>query len=257
MDLPTSDSSVGYRRILTTSNKVRTEGYANVFFVSSTQIKIRLYASNTAEFYKAYRMGFRFYTPRLMTTSCSGVSVWSSRWGTNNFNGNSRSPGSFSVNCGNAGSNTRRFYAIFYMWYTTTSDTYPYQWPSYSGGDTYEFTFTFSSVTGDVTNYPNYLWVSASLLFENSYWYYRESICGCCYQPCCDSSCGYWTGPSWDQTWVSSCCYTCCVTYCNCRRIEGWDYYTFTGTQGVGYAPTSNSLASSTTISLVSNQYGV
>jgi hypothetical protein len=180
MDL-SGDSSIDARRILTTSNNVRTEGYANVFFVSSIQIKIRLYASTTANFYKAYRTGFRFYTPRLMTTSCSSVSVWTSRWGTNNFNGNSASPGSFSVTCGNGGTNSRRFYAIFYMWYTTSADTYPYQWPNFSNGDTYEFTFTFSSVTNDGTNYPNYLWVSASMLFENSYWYYRESICGCCY----------------------------------------------------------------------------
>lgn len=164
MDLPTSDSSVGRRRILS-SNNIRTEGYSKITYTSSNQIKVKLYFSASRSMYKVYRMGFRFYTPRLMTTSCQSVSVWTSRWSWNNFNGNAYSPGSFGVYCGNAGTNTRRFYAIFDMWYTTSQSRYPYQWPNFGNGDTYEFTFTFSSVGGDNQNYPGYLWVSASMVW--------------------------------------------------------------------------------------------
>jgi len=206
MDLSTGSNGVGRTRILN-NNNIRTEGYSTITYVSSTQIKVKLYSSVSRSLHKAFRMGFRFYTPRLTTTSCQSVSVWTSRWGWNNFNGNSYSPGSFGVYCGNGGSNTRRFYAIFDMYYTSSSSRYPYQWPNLSNGDTYEFTFTFSSVSGDATNYPNYLWVSASMLWEDSYYYYRSSTCGCCYQPCCSVDI------------FGICLYTCCQTYCNCRRI--------------------------------------
>lgn len=137
MDLPTGDTSVTYTDFLSSSQNVRTEGYANVFFVSSTQIKIRLYTTASRSFAQVFRMGFRFYTPRLKTTSCSSVSVWTNRWGWNNFNGNAYSPGSFGVYCGNAGSNTRRFYAIFDMYYTTSATRNSDQWPSFGGSDTY------------------------------------------------------------------------------------------------------------------------
>ena len=113
--------------------------------------------------YKAFRVGFRFYTPRLKTTSCQSVSVWTSRWGNNDFNAYAYSPSSIREYCGNPGSNARRFYAIFDMYYTTSSSRYPYQWPNFGGSDTYDFTFTFSSISGDVANYANYMWVSASL----------------------------------------------------------------------------------------------
>ena len=155
-------SGYGSTRILNGHN-VRTEGYSQITYVSSSQIKVKLYASVSKSFYKVFRMGFRFYTPRLKTTTCSSVSVWTSRWGWNNFNGNAYSPGSFGVYCGNAGSNSRRFYAIFDMYYTTSSSRYPYQWPNYSNGDTYEFTFNFNTVSGHHNNYPGYLWVSASM----------------------------------------------------------------------------------------------
>ena len=224
-----------------------------MFYTSSTQIKIRLYASTSKSFHKVFRMGFRFYTPRLKTTSCSSVSVWTSRWGWNNFNGNAYNPGAFGVYCGNAGTNSRRFYAIFDMWFTTSHSRYPYQWPNYSNGDTYEFTFTFSSVTGDNVNYPSYLFASASMLWEESYWYYRNSVCGCCYQPCCSCCCTYYysNGNSY-----SACCYTCCQTYCNCRRIYGWSYYTFTGTQSKGYYQSTQAFADGTSLSLLSKTYG-
>jgi len=166
MDLTTGSNGVTRTRIFNNQN-TRTEGYATILSVTSTQIQVRLYASVSKSFYKVFRMGFRFYTPRLLPGTCSSVSVYTSRWGWNNFNGNSYSPGSFSVNCGNGGTNSRKFYAIFDMWYTTTQSRYPYQWPDYSNGDTYDFTFTFSSVSGAaVTDYPNYLWVSASMLWE-------------------------------------------------------------------------------------------
>ncbi len=246
MDLPTSDSTVGRTHILTSSNHVQTSGSANVFYVSSTQIKVRLSSTASKSFYKVYRMGFRFYTPRLKTTTCSSVSVWTSRWGWNNFNGYANSPSSFVVSCGNAGANTRRFYAIFDMYYTPSSTTYPYQWPDFGGSDTYEFTFTFSSVSGDVGTYPNYLWVSASMVFEESYYYYQSSTCGCgCSSYCCQTCC------------CSYCCQSCCHYYCNCRKMLGWDYYTFTGTQSVGYTQPSNALADGISIDLVSNQYNV
>jgi hypothetical protein len=101
-----------------------------------------------------------------MPGSCTGVTV-NTRWGNNNFNGNANSPGSFGVYCGNGGSGSRRFYAVFDMWYTTSQSRYPYQWPDNTNTvNQYDFTFTFSSVSGAaVTDYPNYLWVSASMLW--------------------------------------------------------------------------------------------
>ena len=151
--------------MLSTSANTRTEGYADVFYLSSTQIKIRLYTTVSRTFNQVFRMGFRFYTPRLISTSCSSVSVWTSRWGTFPFSGSASSPGSSSSHCGNAGTNTRRFYAIFYMYYTTSNSQVSNQWPSFSGGDTYEFTFTFSSISSDGGSYIQYLWVTASMVF--------------------------------------------------------------------------------------------
>ena len=241
-------SGYGSTRILNGHN-IRTEGYSQITYVSSSQIKVKLYASVSKSFYKVFRMGFRFYTPRLKTTTCSSVSVWTSRWGWNNFNGNAYSPGSFGVYCGNAGSNSRRFYAIFDMYFTTSHSRYPYQWPNYSNGDTYEFTFNFNSVSGHHNNYPGYLWVSASMLWEETYWYYRSSTCGCCSYYCCNYCCCN----SYDNSY---CCSNCCSYYCNCRRILGYSYYTFTGTQSKGYYQSPGAFADSAGINLSSRNYG-
>ena len=167
MDL-TAGSNGAFNTRIFNGHNTRTEGYSTILSVTSTQVRVRLYASTSRAFHKVFRMGFRFYAPRLILTGCTGVSVWTSRWGWNNFNGNAASPGSFGVHCGNglSSGSSRRFYAFFDMYYTISYSTYPNQWPNYSNGDTYDFTFTFSSVTGAaVTDYPNYLWVSASMLW--------------------------------------------------------------------------------------------
>ena len=111
--------------------------------MSSTQIRVRLYAATSRSFAQVFRMGFRFYTPRLISSSCSGVSVSTSRWGNLPFSGYASSPGNIASYCGTSG---RRFYAIFDMYYTTTNSQNHNQWPSFGGSDTYDFTFTFSSV---------------------------------------------------------------------------------------------------------------
>lgn len=247
MDLTSGANGVGYTRIFNGHN-TRTEGYSDIYYVSSNQIKVRLYASVSRSFAQVWRMGFRFYTPRLTVDSCSSISVYTSRWGTLPFS-SAASPGSISSYCGTGGTGSRRFYAIFDMYYTTSSSRNSDQWPSFSNGDTYEFTFTFSSVGGDRGNYPNYLWVSASMLFENDYYYYQHSICGCCSRPCCTSCCC-------SGSCCSYCCDPCC-TYCTCRDMRWWDYYTFTGTQGVGYEQPANLIASGASIDLLSTQYGV
>jgi hypothetical protein len=260
MDLTYGSNNVGRAKMLATSNNVRTGGYSTITYVSGTQIKVKLNpATINNNLYKVFRMGFRFYTPRLTTTTCTGVSVYTSRWGWNNFNSYSQSPGSFGVYCGNGGSNSRRFYAIFDMWYTKNSDHYPYQWPKLEATtDTYEFTFTFSSVAGDpVSNYPNYAWVSASMLWEESQWYYQWVSCGCCYKPCCSNCCNYCPN-GFGGTYCCSlyCCSYCCQRNCDCRRILGYDYYTFTGTLSVGFSQSPKAIAGSTSIDLVSSHYG-
>ena len=247
MDL--SGGNTGNTRILNTgSNNVRTEGYAQIVGLSSTSITVRLYGGITnTNFYQSFRVGFRFYTPRLLPGSCSSVSTWTNRWGWTPFSGSARNPGAISMTCGTGGSGSRRFYVIYRMFFEANYDTWPYQWPNYYPGDYFDFYFTFSSVGGDVS-FPNSLWVSASWLWENSIYYYQN--CGMCgnSNPCC-----------YDYYWCGGCCYDCCSGCCiyNCRHIKGWDYYTYTGTQGAQYnAPTTN-VANGVSIALVSNQYSV
>jgi hypothetical protein len=252
LDLPTGGSyGTTQTRILSSSNNVRSEGYSKILSVSNTQVKVRLYSSVSKSFNQVYRMIFRFYTPRLIFGSCSGASVWTSRWGWNNFNGYAYDPGSFSVTCGSSG---RRFYVAFDMYNSWSQSRYPAQWPDFSNGDTYDFTINFSSVGGwAATGTPNNLWVSASMVWEQTYRYYQDSTCGCCNTGCCSCCCDNYRNGQW---YYGECCSTCCTVYCSCRRILGWDYYTFTGTQGAGYAPTPSSLASSTSLALVSQTYG-
>lgn len=128
--------------------------------------------------------------------------------------------------------------------------TGPSQFPDYSSsGNTYRVSFTFTSITGDYTYYPNSLWVSGSMVWEQSYYYYHNSICGCGtqYRCNCDSD-GYG-------------CSDCCRHDNTCRRMDGFDYNTFTGAYISGsnnyqYAYPSKSIASSISTDLVSNQYG-
>lgn len=167
------------------TSHVRSEGGAQIIKLDANNIWINLFANTNYNFQQVFRVGFRFYLPRLWTTTCNSVDMYSSSW--NNwfpFLGSAWYPYSSSKYCGNAGSSTQRIYAIFYLWAEPGSTNNLNQWPTFSGYENYQFRFNFGSITGDVSNYPNSVWVTASMVMEWSYWYYRQSLCGCCYQPC-------------------------------------------------------------------------
>lgn len=102
-------------------------------------------------------MGFRFYTPRLVVSSCSGVTVFYS----NSVSPNYCVSGSCTTNWG-AGS--RSFYVNFYMYRNAYSMN---QWRAWSSGEYYEFTFTFASVVedSDAGSNPDNLFVTGTLIW--------------------------------------------------------------------------------------------
>lgn len=189
-----------------------TGGYAKIISLSSTSIVVRLYRSTNADFSNVYRMVFRFYAERLSFSGCSSVSFTSNRYSSNHraLSG-----------CGSSG----RYFWADYSYY---SNNY-IEWPYWYGGDYYDFTFSFSSITGDVSNDPNYLFISSTINWWKSVWHVTDnSKCGC-YNPtvtCCSSyTCGY---PDYN-----SCCgYNCnpCQYYYSCRWH--YDYGTFLLTGG-------------------------
>ena len=94
-------------------------------------------------------MTFRFYTERLSVSGVTGVSFSSNRYSSNH-----RSVTTI-------GGSGNHFYAI-YDFYSTGGNS----WPYWYGGDYYDFTFTFNSVTGDVTTPAIYMFAHTSITWE-------------------------------------------------------------------------------------------
>jgi len=176
MDL--TGSYTGNTRILSSSNNVRTEGCAKILGVTSTTVTVSLYGAVFQSMYPVYRLGFRFYTQRFSVTNCIGVTMtvsgWTSFSWTGSYNPNAGSIQVAGIGNGQNNAAANKFYTILYMMRYPSYTTWPYQWWDFSSsGTTYTFTFTFSSVQGDFSYKPNSLWISASMIWENSYWYYH------------------------------------------------------------------------------------
>ena len=101
---------------------------------------MRVYRGSNADFSNVYRMTFRFYTDRLTPSGCTGVSFTSNRYSSNHKSLTS------------CGTSSRHFWAI-YNFYSTGGNS----WPYWYAGDYYDFTFTFNSVSGDVSS--NSIWM--------------------------------------------------------------------------------------------------
>ena len=123
-------------RILSSSNQVRTEGYARIQAVTSNSITAQVYGSPSSSLDRspAFRVGFRFYTQRLTTTSCSSVSLRINGYPLSNWASDNSA---ISYTCGNGGTNSRKFFALVYMNRQPSTTTHPYQWPNYYLGTTY------------------------------------------------------------------------------------------------------------------------
>ena len=163
MDLPTdvANNGPGTARILSSQN-VQTGGSARITALSSTSISVRLtVSSQNLNMDQAFRVGFRFYTPRLLPGTCSSVTVWTNRWGWTPFSGNAANTGVISPVCGTGGSGSRKFYVVLRMFYKSGSSSWPRQWPDFYSGDYFDFNLNFNTIGGDVS-FPNSLWVSAS-----------------------------------------------------------------------------------------------
>ena len=211
-------------------------------------------------------MGFRFYTERLQVGSCSSVSIASSRYSSPWCN----SGGTCTVNCYTG---DRMFAAIFYNYVNALNQN---EWPYWYSGDYYDLTFTFSSVTQDVSNYANEVFAQGTLTYEFTQYFTTDCThCGCtycytqtCYNTCyqtCYQTCYDIFGSSYNCNPYNCNAYNCnpypcnwqCCTCNNCRWIFGWDYRALSN-QGVdGWSQPNNALASNIAVGLVSQQYGV
>jgi len=173
-----------------------------------------------------------------------------------------------------------RYFHAIYSYYSDGNNAWNWgnNWPYWYGGDYYSFTFTFSSVGGDSSNNANYLFVTATILYETSVYHVQDSgKCGWCItgSACCTygswacstcwNSCTSYCYDSWYDNWYPCGSYNCnsyccncgnCVA-CSCRWIYGWNFFFLTGTGGTPYtAPSTNLVNGGASIFLVSNQYG-
>jgi len=208
-----------------------------------------------------FRLGFRFYTPRLQVGSCSSVSA--------TFNGGSNTnywcqQGSCSATCRSDG---RRFYANFHMYRNAVSQS---QWPYWSSGQYYDFTFTFSSVTEDTDSltFANHIFITGALVWENSRYHINDnSKCGCwsmVHWPCVDYGSGYryccWrstycqeNGNRQSQCTSDGQCNRYCNQYHSCRWHYDWGYRAALSNEGYD-APTTH-VAQSVRASFNSRMY--
>lgn len=131
------------------SNWADTAGYARIIGLSTTQIVVRLYRGNSASFYNVFSMIFRFYVERLSFNACQSVTFWNSRHG------------SFSRSLYQCSQSGKHFWA-WYSYYVNGG----FDWPYWYGGDYYDFTFTFSSITGDISNDANQLYISTTINWQ-------------------------------------------------------------------------------------------
>lgn len=153
------------------------------------------------------------------------------------------------------------FYAVFYSYH----DAFVGIWGQMYGGDYIDLTFSFSNTIGlDVSNNANYLFVTASIVYENTVYYTNDlGHCGCCsycnYWACCNNDYCCWNGYYY---YICCCSYgycgsQYCCSYCSCRYLLGWNYWTITGNSNSGWAQPSTAIAQNANIYLVSNQYNV
>jgi hypothetical protein len=100
------DNTVSCPQLLTSGNNVENAQIVSVN-PSNNQITIQLSSTASQDFTKVYRMSFRFWTPRITTTTCTALSMYSSRWlSWFPFTGNAWYSGSSSQYCGNGGTNS-------------------------------------------------------------------------------------------------------------------------------------------------------
>ena len=116
----TSAPSTGGAKSVLFNGWVDSSGYAKIMSYSSNSIKIQIKRGSNFDFGSTYYTSFRFYTERLQPNGCTGVSFWSSRYGSN-----FRSLTS-------CGTETRHFWAHYDFY--STSNVY---WPYWHAGDYY------------------------------------------------------------------------------------------------------------------------
>ena len=109
----TAPNTGGSHSVLFSSSWVESSGYTKVVSYSSNSIKIKLYRGANADFSNVYYMSFRFYTERLQPNGCTGVSFYSSRYGSN------------FKSLTSCGSSTKHFWA-HYDFYSTGGNSWPY-----------------------------------------------------------------------------------------------------------------------------------
>ena len=111
---------------------------------------------------ETYRMGFRFYTPRLTYSGISNTVSVVHRYG---YNPSWCVSGSCSITCGTG---DRMFYCNFYMMRNVETQN---QWRYWNSGDYYDMTFSFSSIGEDSTSNYDHVFITASLIWETSRYY--------------------------------------------------------------------------------------
>lgn len=230
-------------------------GNVVVMAVTSSSIRIRVtlkshdYGFDDATF----RIGFRFYTSRLLVGSCSSVSVNSLRYGGSSY---CQFGGSCSSDCYNG---DRMFAATFYNYRTT----YNYHgWPYWYTNDWYDFTFTFAtnSVTQDSSNNANQIFAQATMVYE--FTHYHSNDCGkCdCSNYCwstCDKMCYDWFTDSDYVCGTQNCAPQYCCGCYSCRWLYGWDYRVLTNQNLDGWSQAPTALANNIAVGMISKQYNV
>jgi hypothetical protein len=224
-------------------------GHVQIQEVTGTTIKVRMRLYGDYGFDDAtFRMGFRFYVSRLQVGTCSSVTVASSRYGTPYC----QSGGTCSATCYKG---DRMFAGIFYNY---RNAYYQSGWPFWYNGDWYDFTFTFSSVTSDVSNYANEVFVQGTLVYEFTRYHSNDcSKCGCdwCHASTCYETCGNWYDGYYDCR-PYACNWQCC--WCrSCRWLYGWDYRALTSQDVDGWSQAPLSIAGNVATDMISKQYGV
>ena len=108
--------------------------------LSTTQLVVRYTATVVLDYYiQTFRLGFRFYVPRLTFGTMTGVSISSSE--------NNSPPWCLRGDCSTSyGADDRRFYVNFYMYKKVEWQN---QWRTWNANQYYDFTFTFSSIGDD------------------------------------------------------------------------------------------------------------
>lgn len=145
-------------------------GYSQILSVSSNSITVRLYRATAWDPWYTPYLIFRFYVERLSFSSCNDVSFTSNRYSSNYYGETS------------CDATSKHFWVHYDL--RSASNNHWYYWYA---GDYYDFTFSFSSVTGDLVN-PSQLFVSTTVEWIQQYYYNNNyNKCGC--DNCCSGGC--------------------------------------------------------------------